>query len=68
MPEVEICSEKCMGCTHQGYLCRQFEFLVRNQSEILKTCDSIERDIHESDKVYIHLSRIRGLIGKKVGD
>jgi hypothetical protein len=29
---------------------------------ILKACDQIERDINEPDKIYIHTSRLRGLI------
>lgn len=32
---IEICDKECTGCTHQGYLCRQFRYLF-DENEQLK--------------------------------
>ena len=37
-----------------------------DKEEILKMCESILRDIHECDKVYLHVDRIKSIINKRV--
>lgn len=38
--------------------------MVEDFQKAIKICDSIERDIRESDKVYIHVSTLKGLINR----
>lgn len=37
-----------------------------DKEEILKMCESILRDIHECDKVFLHVDRIKSIINKRV--
>lgn len=32
MIDLEICKSNCVGCTHQGYLCRQYSWLTEIDS------------------------------------
>jgi hypothetical protein len=42
------------------------EGVAMDKEEILKMCESILRDIHECDKVYLHVDRIKSIINRRV--
>lgn len=42
---IEICKQECVGCTHDGYLCKQFEYLLEAyEKEIPKAPIKIKKE------------------------
>ena len=42
---VEICNKDCTGCTHQGYLCRQFKYLLDENEQLKNELKNKEKEI-----------------------
>lgn len=39
--DIGVCQASCIGCTHQGYLCRQFEYLLEENKKLKESYNNL---------------------------